>query len=283
MFYLIFQFLLCGTLKTNNPINQLSGNILMKKVSFLIFISLLISYNTYSQITITAGTLTAKKGDSLVVPISVTNFTNIGAITLKLQYDPKVLTWGRTVNVCEGLSGALAGQSKGVITFAWDDLKGINIASGKLFDFKFLYNGGTTDITFTAQSEISDINGNIQTIKYTNGNVKPAGSAADIKSPSWILPGASFMPNIKIKVGSDTAFVYKAINTDGGTVTYKLFVNKDKTTVSPDWITLNQSTGLLKIAPPKNNSAGEYTITIGAYDGVHDAVLSPISRVNVIK
>lgn len=255
----------------------------MKKVLFLLLISLFFSHNTNSQVTITAGSLIAKKGDSLTVPITVTNFSNIGAITLKIQYDPKVLSWGRATNIYDGLKGALAGQSKGIITFAWDDLKGMNLKEGKLLDLKFLYNNGATNITLAAQSEISDINGSIQTVKYTNGSVKPADAATDKKSPSWVLNGAKYMENRKIKEGSSTSFVYKAINPDGGNVSYKLFINKDKAPVSKNWISLNPSTGLFTIAPPKSDSEGEYLITIGADDGIHDVVFSPVSVVNVIK
>lgn len=145
----------------------------MKKMFFLFLILLLVSGYSYSQITVTAGNITATPGDSVTIPINVTNFSRVGAITLKIQYTTAALTWGRALNYDAQLTGALAGASGGVVTIAWDAVAGMNLASGKLLDLKFLYVGGNATLTFTAACEISDVDGNVQTVSYTAGSVKP--------------------------------------------------------------------------------------------------------------
>lgn len=145
----------------------------MKKMFFLFLILLLVSGYSYSQITVTAGSVTATPGDSVTIPINVTNFSRIGAITLKVQYTTAALTWGRALNYDSQLTGALAGASGGVVNIAWDAVAGMNLASGKLLDLKFLYVGGNGTLTFTAACEISDVDGNVQTVTYTGGTVKP--------------------------------------------------------------------------------------------------------------
>jgi hypothetical protein len=146
----------------------------MKKMFFLFLILLVCSGLSYSQVTMTAGNITATPGDSVTIPVNVANFSRVGAITIKVQYTTTALTWGRVLNADAQLTGALAGASSGVVTFAWDAIAGMNLASGKLFDLKFLYTGGNATLTFTAQCEIADVDGNPINVTYTGGSVKPA-------------------------------------------------------------------------------------------------------------
>ena len=46
-------------------------------------------------------------GEEIYVPINVTNFNNIGAITLFIGYDPNVVTFIATVNINSQVSGIL--------------------------------------------------------------------------------------------------------------------------------------------------------------------------------
>lgn len=148
----------------------------MKK--YLLILICLFSINLFAQTpTVTAGNVTAVSGDSVVIPINVQNFSNVGAITIKLQYTSSVLSWGRALNWDPQLSGALANVTNGVVTIAWDAIAGMNLSDGKLVDLKFLFNGGLTGMDFIeAQCEIADVNGNIITTTYINGNVSEAST-----------------------------------------------------------------------------------------------------------
>jgi hypothetical protein len=146
----------------------------MKKC-FLILVCLF-SINIFAQVsTVTAGDVSSTAGDSVVIPINVQNFTNVGAITIKIQYTSSVLNWGRALNWDPQLGGALANATNGVVTIAWDAITGMNLSNGKLVDLKFLFNGGSTVMDFIeAQCEIADVNGNIISTSYINGNVSEA-------------------------------------------------------------------------------------------------------------
>jgi len=142
------------------------------KIILLFVLSLYIVTNAQS---ISIPDVNAATGDSVTIPINVQNFANVGAITLKIQFDESVLNWGRAVNWNSQLPGALANVASGVVTIAWDGLTGVNISDGKLVELKFLFNGGTSNIDFIkAQCEIADENASVLNVTYTNGSVSEA-------------------------------------------------------------------------------------------------------------
>jgi len=226
----------------------------MKKILFLFFAVLMMSTYSFSQITVTAGSVTANPGDSVVVPITVTNFSSVGAITLKLQYTTSSLTWGRALNFDSQLTGALAGNASGVVTIAWDAVNGMSLASGKLVDLKFLYTGGNATLTFTAASEIADINGNVLTVSYTGGSVKPAVSSM---SGSYYIGAAGTGPNGTNPNFSTLKSAADSLNkaTIGGNITFYITSN----------LTEAANTGIGVNPDP-------YTVTFKPYTGTNDTI-----------
>ena len=52
--------------------------------------------------TMTIGTLAAPAAGPVSVPINVTSFNNVGAITLKIAYDPTVATFNNVTSAVTG-------------------------------------------------------------------------------------------------------------------------------------------------------------------------------------
>ena len=138
--------------------------------------------------TVTAGSVTSFAGDSVLVPISMSNFVNVGAITIKIQIDTTILKWGRALNWYGSMANnGLVGKIGNQIIIAWDDLNGLTTASGKMIDLKFKYVSGTSPLTFNlSECEIADVNGVPLTVNYNNGQVSltPAPGAPTLLSPS---------------------------------------------------------------------------------------------------
>lgn len=155
----------------------------MKKIIILFGLLFFSSTFVFSQsTTLSLGSVQAKVGDTVSVPINVSNLSNAGAISLKILYDNTKLSF---VGIANSAVTFTSGATGGEVALGWFDQTAANplsISSGKLVDLKFKVTGGdnsTTPLTFnTNASEIANSSGNPITVTYSNGsvniNVSPA-------------------------------------------------------------------------------------------------------------
>jgi hypothetical protein len=122
-------------------------------------------------ITLRLDTVKSYKNDSVVMPVSVTNFANIGAITLYIQFDTTKLAWGRALSWNAGFGGniPLVHHHNGVIGFSWIDVGGVTIPDGALFEIKFLHKQGNAVLTVGSASELANPNGIVLPHSASNG------------------------------------------------------------------------------------------------------------------
>ncbi|MGE5682164.1 MAG: putative Ig domain-containing protein [Bacillota bacterium] len=112
---------------------------------------------------------------SLSLPLKVKNFNNIGAVSIKINYNPSIISYVGKAN--DAASGMMVSNDavKGVISIGWfsqDGVNGINITDGKLLDLVFDYTKGTSMLSFNkAASEINAINGTQLGVNYIDGRV----------------------------------------------------------------------------------------------------------------
>jgi hypothetical protein len=148
---------------------------LMKKLVYILGMLFIYATITYGQgITMTIGSHTASVGETVTIPISVTNLNNIGAVSLKIQYNPASLSYVGVIN--QPSSGNFtANASGGVLSVGWFGTSPLNIASGNFLEMQFVFNGGSSNIEFiTSQCEIANNNGIPLVIDYVNGSVSAA-------------------------------------------------------------------------------------------------------------
>jgi fibronectin type 3 domain-containing protein len=115
-------------------------------------------------------------GATVFVPMNVTKFTNVGAITLEIDYNQSVVKFVGIANAFSGMSFTVGANTPGAIKLIWYDVTAatpINIDTGKLVDLKFTYVGGSCPLTFnTAQCEVANENVvPITGITYQNGSI----------------------------------------------------------------------------------------------------------------
>jgi|GEM_PF-557647 hypothetical protein len=119
-------------------------------------------------------TVFAKEG-LYSIPLRVSNFNNIGAITIKLQFDSTVVKYK---GLSGGPSGMLAGARKGSeLNIGWFDGTGstpLKFGNGDLFYIQFYYSGaGETKISFNLNDcEIANIEAKPLQVKYFDGSIK---------------------------------------------------------------------------------------------------------------
>jgi hypothetical protein len=168
----------------------------MKKLLILL-IFLVCSVLTYSQTaTATIGDYTQSPG-TLTVPVTVTNFTGIGALTIFFEYDPAVVTF--TTYNTPGLAGLQANGSywasldKYLVGITWSAATGAT-SGPVLVNVVFNYLGGAGNFTFMpSMSEVTFPSGLPLTVLYGNGSISPVTSAsATLPQLLNQTPGANF-------------------------------------------------------------------------------------------
>jgi hypothetical protein len=151
----------------------------MKAIFRIIFLTALLSGFVYSQTaTVTAPKITITNGDTLVtIPIYVTNFNGLNAVSIRIKYTDSVLSWRGASNwgTASGTTNLALAQD-GVLTIGIISIAQINIGSTKLADLTFRYNGGWTNLVFdTVASSLNDAKSNKINAGFSNGFVRPQG------------------------------------------------------------------------------------------------------------
>jgi hypothetical protein len=182
----------------------------MKKILvFLSLLSLLFTFGVMAQgITMTMPSVPAPlTGASVGVPINVTNFNDIGAITLKITYNPAVMTYTSVSGAPAGITFQVNGTTPGVIRLGWFDGTGstpMSIGSDTLLVLNFTYNSGTGSFAFATATpgdcEIANGIGTVITgVSYQGGSLYTATNTK-ITIPNVHSPAAGSTVNIPINV-----------------------------------------------------------------------------------
>jgi hypothetical protein len=170
----------------------------MRKIINICGLFILFAIATYAQnISMTIGDMTATSaGEVVTVPINVANFTNVGAVTVEIQFDPAVVTFDSSSRANE----FLAGEAGGRITIVRAMLTAVTPTTGKLLDLYFTYIDGATDLTFnTANCEIANLSGNVITgVTYNNGVIINPEQTTTVSLPTVVGPGETATVSIDV-------------------------------------------------------------------------------------
>jgi len=189
----------------------------MNKVKVILLIILFVAARAYSQgATATLGTVIACPADTILVPVNVTNFTNIAAITLFVSYNGSVLSFQGLSNVHPSLSGISSNAMTTPVVqvgIAWSSIIPFTVVSGKLFDLKFVLTGGNCSMSITNETEIVDNNLNIISFTRYSGNVTQNSTPVILSQPQ----------DLNVKAGDDATF-YVSVT---GATSYQWLVSSD--------------------------------------------------------
>jgi len=105
--------------------------------------------------------------------MNVTNFKGIGAISLKITYDPAVLIY---LNIPDPIAGNfISNASNGVISIGWFSLSPLNAGTSTLLHLNFQHIQGNSNLTFNSSlCSIADTGANTLKITLVNGIVNAA-------------------------------------------------------------------------------------------------------------
>lgn len=177
------------------------------KIVTLLFLLLGFIRGQGQTITTTPGPITVCPGQ-VVVPVNVTNFNGVGAISLKLNYNNAILSYAGYQNYHAQLGGAPFVNSIGTqIVIAWASITPANIGNGVMVELLFNAVPGSSTLSWNTQTpgdcEFSDVDMNILPATFVNGS-------ATIQQPPLI----NTQPiNKSVLVGQSTSFTINAVAT----------------------------------------------------------------------
>lgn len=143
-------------------------------------------------------------------PVTVSNFNNVGAISLALNYNPDILTFVEVTDVHSALgSGLLANASNGKVYISWYSTQGVSIGSGTLLQIQFTGATGSSSLTWDANnSEYAMPDGTPITMTFNNAN-----------ATIYSLPNITSQPEAQcVYAGQNTSF---SINASGQGIGYQ--------------------------------------------------------------
>ncbi len=104
-------------------------------------------------------------------PVTVSNFNNVGAVSLALNYNPDVLTFVDVTDVNDALPGLLSNANNGTVFISWYSTSGVSIGSGTLLQLLFTGVAGSSNLTWDANnSEYAMPDGTIITMTFNNAS-----------------------------------------------------------------------------------------------------------------
>lgn len=108
------------------------------------------------------------------VAVSVTNFNNVGAISLALNYNPNILTYTgyADVNSALGSGDLVVNATGGTVYVSWSSANGVTIGSGQLLSFLFTGVTGSSGLQWnTSFCEYTTVIGDNIPMTFSNSNV----------------------------------------------------------------------------------------------------------------
>jgi len=147
----------------------------MRKLFILLFAWVFLAGLVNAQsATVSLGSRTASPGGIVTVPVTVTGFSGVGSIALKINHNlPQSLAFLDIQGAPAGVT-FVQNDAAGLLSLAWFDQTGItpiNIGTGTLMNLRFTYTSGTTNLTFAAGCELGDAAGNVINTTFNNGQV----------------------------------------------------------------------------------------------------------------
>ncbi|KAF0199240.1 MAG: hypothetical protein FD170_3927 [Bacteroidetes bacterium] len=196
--------------------------------------------------------ISALAGATLNIPVTVSNFQLIGALSLNLQYDPSVLTYLSFNNNAEFPGLLVDGSESGIIQASGMVPSGdtsITLQDNAgLFTLNFSYQGGFTELNWVdnglschysgSQPVYPLLNDSPQELFYLNGSVSenalPAG-AGPVSGPVLVCTGATSVnysvPVIEYATGYVWSVPENAVITSGQN-THSILVDFESSPVS---------------------------------------------------
>jgi len=146
-------------------------------ILFLLPVLLILQSKVFTQnTTMTIADITTCSNTEVLIPLEVQELLNVGAMTLFISFDSTAMTFMSLQNIHPAFSGMLYNVIYSPpptrIGISYTNMNGTNLPSGKLFDIKFMFKDGQTNLHFMTSCDLTTPNfENIQ-VTYNDGSAQ---------------------------------------------------------------------------------------------------------------
>jgi hypothetical protein len=174
----------------------------------------------HSQHSLTLGQKLSCESSSLLLPLDVSGFENVGSFTIYIQIDTLQVTFDGIANPHSLLSsGMLLNnfiETTSSIVLTWFSVGGITISDGTLLELKLDYVEGLAGLVFSASSELADPEGTIiENAVYTDGMVMPALQILLQPQPITVTEGESAFFEVELQHNDEHTFQWQQDDGNG--------------------------------------------------------------------
>ena len=150
-------------------------------------------------------------------PVSVSNFNNVGAVSLARNYNPDILTFVGVTDVNDALTGLLSNANNGTVLVSWYSTTGVSIGNGTLFQMQFRGVTGSSSLTWdAANSEYAMPNGTPITMTFANASVSIYSEPYITSQPESQCLFAGQNTTFSINAGGQGIGYQWQVSTNGG-------------------------------------------------------------------
>lgn len=130
-----------------------------------------------AQVSLSLGNLVSCNNTEVLLPLHVSGFHEVNAITLQIEIDTLLNSYIGLTNPHADLAGGSLIEnisytnSRAIIIVAWFHNSALTIENGKLFDLVLHYKEGSSPINFTGNCEIASGLAPVDSVVYINGSI----------------------------------------------------------------------------------------------------------------
>ena len=154
-------------------------NYKLSSILIVLLLNILINKTIIAQTANLGNNIVSSSNTTLVIPLNLINFNNVGSMDIRILYDNSKLSFISIENLSSDATGTLAnavvlnGTSSRVnISWLAQGSNGVNFQNGKFLDIKFNYIGGNANLSFDQlECEVADWNGYLINVNYSNVNI----------------------------------------------------------------------------------------------------------------
>ncbi len=180
-----------------------------------------------------AGIVTVCQGDMITIPVTVNDLTSVSAISLRMDYDPQLMTYSSYSNINPEftnviISDVMVSATLHKIIFVWSDINPVTLTNGsKLVDLNFTYLSGSPILIFNNTDNGS---GDCEYVdEYKNPFIDSPTASFYSDGQVTLNPGLPAGVSIAVSnnpVCAGTSVLYTAIPVNEGTIpSYQWKVN----------------------------------------------------------
>ena len=147
--------------------------ILITVISMFCFLSTTLNAQSPS---LTIGSVGICTSPTILIPLTGTNMTNIGSLTIFINFDNQSLVFDSVKNINPQLNGLLFNlvSNPSRLAIVWSNVNGANFQNNTLLNLKFTVLQQNSAISFAPGCEIASVSLQVLPVNYINGGVYPS-------------------------------------------------------------------------------------------------------------